>query len=137
MHTDTWHSTQGLGAITHTEMGSKPGDPLGDIVFDFLASRVLYEIDREAHEAGLIHDLPGTDTSFGSRDGSVKISMFDSAFMDDCLFYLLNRCPVSLLEMLRQLAFIATKVFCGHGPILNFRAGKSEAMVFIRGPRSS
>ena len=53
-HSDTWHSTQGMPNVTATYVGSKPGDPLGDIIFNFLACRVLSTFERQASEQGLI-----------------------------------------------------------------------------------
>ena len=47
IHSDAWHSTQGMPNITTTNLGSKPGDPLGDIIFHFLATRVLGSWRRE------------------------------------------------------------------------------------------
>ena len=29
VHTDTWHTTQGLDSVSKTDLGSKPGDPPG------------------------------------------------------------------------------------------------------------
>ena len=43
-HQDTWFTTQGLVEAVVTKMGSRPGDPLGDIIYNFLATLVLKEI---------------------------------------------------------------------------------------------
>ena len=58
VHSGTWHSTQGVFKVTHTDLGSKPGGPLGDICFNFLATRVLNEIFSEALAQDLIFRLP-------------------------------------------------------------------------------
>ena len=52
IHIGTWHSTQGLEEVTCTCIGSKPGDPLGDICFNYLACRILNEVEEELSKRG-------------------------------------------------------------------------------------
>ena len=40
-HMNTWFSTQGLTDVVSTPVGARPGDPLGDEVFHFLAWEVF------------------------------------------------------------------------------------------------
>ena len=54
IHTGTWHSTQGLEEVTNTSIGSKPGDPLGDICFNYLVCRILNEVEEEAAKENLV-----------------------------------------------------------------------------------
>ena len=57
-HAHTWASTQGLGPILHTRAGSKPGDPLGDVVFNILESIVHKELEQEVGEHDGLWQLP-------------------------------------------------------------------------------
>ena len=118
-------------------MAPKPGDPLGGDIFNLFTTRVLNEIAKEAKADSLIFPLPPVDISLDKHDGSVALDLFDTAFMDDCLFCVLRRCPVMMLSMLNRLASIASRIFSCHGLLLNFKSGKSEAMVAIRGHNSS
>ena len=37
-HSDTYFTTEGIGNAVSTVLGSKPGDPLGDVIYNFIAA---------------------------------------------------------------------------------------------------
>ena len=41
VHTAAWFSIRGTGGVTETILGTKPGDPLGDLLYNLLMLRVL------------------------------------------------------------------------------------------------
>ena len=55
---NTWFSTQGVSTVVETKVGSRPGDPLGDVVYNFLATKVLQEVEKEAMSMDLVPMLP-------------------------------------------------------------------------------
>ena len=57
-HEGTWYTTEGLPHPTATHIGSKPGDPLGDIIFNMTEAVVLTAIDREMLACSIGVELP-------------------------------------------------------------------------------
>ena len=54
----TWFAVRGSGQLTATKSGSRPGDPLADILFGFVLSAFLQQTEQALEEAGLITELP-------------------------------------------------------------------------------
>ena len=55
VHTDTWHSTQGVAEVACSAIGSIPGDPRGDMMFNFVAIKIHAQIETRFRSAGLVH----------------------------------------------------------------------------------
>merc|ERR1712026_550839 len=58
VHASTWHTAQGSHAVTIDNFGTKPGDPLGSIVFNFLEQKVLARVQQRVEQAGVVLVLP-------------------------------------------------------------------------------
>ena len=52
-HSDTWLSVEGAANITQVKKGSKPGDNLGDIVFNYIMVAILRDIAQQLLDEGL------------------------------------------------------------------------------------
>eukprot|EP00969_Alexandrium_andersonii_P087178 3845514-Alexandrium_andersonii.AAC.1 len=57
-HTCAWFSTQGLQPIVSTSRGSKPGDPLGDVLYAFMSISIMEQCEQELVSEGLCVHLP-------------------------------------------------------------------------------
>ena len=57
-HTHSWFSTQNLFNVVETSVGSRAGNPFADVMFNFLVTTVMCELEEAAHEDGLIEPLP-------------------------------------------------------------------------------
>ena len=72
-------------------VGSKPGDPLGSILFNYLAVAVLGDVARKSEEAGLLTVLPPPPVSGAlsalQRDGP-PLALSDVTYADDSVFFL-------------------------------------------------
>ncbi|MDA8583618.1 hypothetical protein N9L68_05275 [bacterium] len=63
----SWLTVQGREEVSLTEAGTKPGYPLGDIIFNCVALRVLTKIESTLIDAGLTESIPlRADGSFES-----------------------------------------------------------------------
>jgi len=62
-HSLSWYSFEGLDEFVLTQQGSKPGDPLGDIVFAFLISKVLKHVICNLCSANLNTVVPCRESS--------------------------------------------------------------------------
>ena len=136
-HESTWFSTQGLQVVAGTEVGSIPGDPLGDIVFNFISSRVHGTLEVELHEAGLLSEIdappclatvPGHPTR--------RMRLFDNVYVDDAAFMLLASCAHALIVKTARAAQIIRDVYASFFLVLNMKPGKSEVMLRLCGNKS-
>eukprot|EP00969_Alexandrium_andersonii_P283531 12535150-Alexandrium_andersonii.AAC.1 len=68
----TWVSVDSVEAICATLIGSKPGDPLGDIIYGWVAARVASRLVSRMKDAGLVVRVPGVvgSSPFSSSAGA-------------------------------------------------------------------
>ena len=66
---DTWFSTEGAPNLTLTQRGSRPGDPLADLLFAVLLSDLDQELHCSLQAAGFIDAQPRLDFQTSSLDG--------------------------------------------------------------------
>ena len=133
VHDGSWFSVQGTRSVTATCLGSKPGDPLGDIIFNFLAAKCLKCVYCEASDAGLMHSLPAAPVEVQGHPANDSVYLFDSNHMDDSVFFLFDACAKNLVQKCMRLVSICVTVFTRHGLRLNFKSDKSEVMFKFRG----
>ena len=133
-HDCSWFSTQGLGPVVHSRAGSKPGDPLGDIVFNFLGHRVLECAQRELDKAGLLDWLPeGEPPGLQGLGFDEPCSLLETNYVDDSLFFLATPTAAQLVKDLTHAARVIKRTCAHHAMHLNWKAGKTEAMLAFRG----
>ena len=57
IHSGTWASVQGVASVIKTALGTKPGHPLGDILYNFVVSRVFRALEYDLTRLGVIDDF--------------------------------------------------------------------------------
>ena len=126
------HSTHG---VTLTTRGTRPGDPLGDLLFNLVFQVVM----RQARETFLQRTgLPwlGAPTSpldFSSIPGLPASFHFQLAFVDDLA------CSVAVPDNTQLMSILASMTSSLHeaarqrGLKLNYTQGKTEGMVSVHG----
>ena len=138
VHTATWFSIPGTEGVTETILGTKPGDPLGDLLYNLLMLRVLralhYELDKEgiAVKVGYNSAESWLLRSEANRHDKTE-SLHDVSYMDDEAMFMEDTDPRQLVFKVQKAAEIIYAVFRLHGLRLNFGTGKTEALVFLRG----
>ena len=136
-HVCSWFSTQGVDQVACSQAGSKPGDPLGDIVFNCVSLKLLNEIEASLDAQGLLHHFPCEETEFTEGLGFTEpCKLCETNYVDDSLFVQLSPDAHSLIPRLSALACTVQSAFHRHAMKLNWKAGKSEAMVAFHGPHS-
>ena len=135
-HQDTWYHVQGSTLCTLTRSGSKAGDPLGDLLFNYLMVRTRTQINDELHEQGLLPDLPDLPGEF---DGIVPpvvgtTKLIGSTYVDDDAVPILSESADELVPKIREVMSVIARVYRLHGLPLNFKADKTEALLKFRGP---
>ena len=126
-----------------TDTGTKPGDAPADLIF----AVVFAQVQADLHEALRCEDLlchepfsavgPFGLCSPSSYEGELDyccdVDLPGPAYMDDLTVPVRHADPLVLLGMLARVAELAAIVFARFGMLVNFMAGKTEAVVAIRG----
>eukprot|EP00969_Alexandrium_andersonii_P238686 10536650-Alexandrium_andersonii.AAC.1 len=113
-HQDTWFAVDGAKGVTKTSLGSRPGDPLGDIVFNFLMAKVLHAVESAMREAGLgVQFQVGRDVFSRLRRDTV-VRVFDDSYVDDGAFFAMHRRAQELKRQMECLIRIVTHQFEKH-----------------------
>ena len=121
----SWFVTQGSIECGYSMAGTRPGDPLGDLLYVMLCSKVLSEVRDRSPGLGL-----------ASVDVAPEIDPCLSAptWVDDSAFFQCDPSPESLLRRAKKLCGLVHDAFGKRGLVLNTSKGKSELLVMLRGP---
>ena len=133
-HACTWHSVQGLEEITMDTVGSKPGDPLGSILFNYLAVSVLGEVAKRSEAAGLLATLPpacGDLSRVQAVNGPLPLS--DVTYADDSVFFGAPGTADDVIDRAIALGTIVVSTFQRFCLRLSAKANKTEFMFRITG----
>ncbi len=98
----SWLSTEGLPNVALTNSGTKPGDPLGDILFSFLMVSILGRLQVALASEGLLDTVEWTgkrEFLTGSSPEVKKELCYegDPSYMDDVALLLSEPRPRNLL----------------------------------------
>ena len=134
-HRNTWFHICGAPLLARTLRGARPGDGWADLLFNYLMAQVLHQFESSLAEDGLnltVHwnGLRGLRAD-GGTDYCAEIGV--TAWADDLAFALWHDSPAALVCNLQGLAERLVPHFGARGLELNFAAGKTEAVVCLRG----
>ena len=124
MHANTWHTTQGLEEVTACLLGSKAGDPLGGIVFDFIAARVLKDIEQKLRDEGLIFKVPPV---VGWRCAVEERDVLDATFADDSVYFGPAVPADQVLGAARATLVVVAAVYAKYQLQVNTKVGKRRS----------
>ena len=114
--------------------GTKQGNPLADILFNFVASKIFKSIQNELNDAGLGCKIESTTNTFLGH--TKEHTLTDTDYVDDQLYYDMPNDNTHLIDHMSRMAKIIHIKLLAHGLKPNYKAGKSEMQLFIRGPGS-
>eukprot|EP00435_Cladocopium_sp_Y103_P017695 s325_g4.t1 len=106
--------------------GSRPGDPMADVLFAMVMSRILSIVNQRAEQQG-IHLLQATEQGTVSRTVT---------WVDD-LAVSIQADPEHLVSKTTHVASIIQECMLEHGLSLSYGAGKSAVMLMFHGKRST
>ena len=139
----TWFSVEGAAEVARAWRGTRPGAPIADLCFAFLAARCLRQVRDELRAEGLLAEVPGGHVPRGARPSLVvgrvpeaelpgALEVTDGLYADDDLFVV----PGPAGEVVARTAAAALIVARGFRRFrlrLNFGKGKTEAVVRFAG----
>eukprot|EP00438_Fugacium_kawagutii_P017628 Skav235502 [mRNA] locus=scaffold625:50873:56431:+ [translate_table: standard] len=139
LHRVTWFlCEQESQHVALTTRGSRPGDPIADVLFNLVMGQAMHHIDDRLRDHGLMenfplhHDqpLPSSCRNFASATFSGQ------AWVDDLIYMTSCDDPARLLSQVSQIVSIVQQELASMGIELNLQQGKSEAILHLAGPGS-
>ena len=134
----TFFTIEGIDMPVATHKGTRPGDPIGDLLFNLTMSRILAEMKE------LVLDDPTVEW-FGNptrcsnflEPGALPDAGFaDVSFVDDCAVAI-HATDLSQLQHIAKSVVSAMHQAAGRrGLHLNFEAGKTEMLWHVQGKGS-
>jgi hypothetical protein len=122
--------------MLHT--GTRPGDPLADLVFSLAFVPVQEDILSGLRSLGLVHsiDVLG-DGAFSVSTVVSVVEVLPPTFMDDMVVPIFDEDPFRLLDKVANAMQVILESCVRFGLEVNFAPGKSEALVALHGKGAS
>ena len=133
--TNTHFFIKGLDAPCKTNRGTRPGDPLGDLLYNMVMSLILQDARKRVQIATGAEwcGHPAACPSFDEIPGVPTEAFFDLAFVDDSAVAI-HASSISRVQDIVRAAVEAMDVSArGRGLLLNYAAGKTEVMLHLVG----
>ena len=135
----TWFALRQMpGTLTQTSQGTRPGNPLADLLFAFLFSRVTRELHQQLDSAGLIERFPLQWLP------AIPLDVEEQELFSPCLgswaddLYLATSVSKAsdLISTAQTITAIALDVAASHGLALNLGEDKTNLLLVPRGSGS-
>ena len=137
LHSNTWFMYKNSPYLTATRKGSRPGDPLADLVFNFLFLQVLKDVHSALKVEGLVASLPfATDRHLWDPVFDTQVELSPFVWADDLALAVSASSPTSLPVAAARTAGLACDSLAVRGFTPNTSKGKTECLLAPRGPRS-
>ena len=132
--TDNWFLIDNNPNPCIINRSTKQGDPLADLLFNFFAAVILKSIRASLSAAGYgVVYTPVSTTLFGDLNPGV---ITDLSYVDDGAFqHEIADNSIAIYDM-QTITAIVARAFYSHALLPNFKKGKSEWMICLRGPNS-
>eukprot|EP00438_Fugacium_kawagutii_P018606 Skav234501 [mRNA] locus=scaffold1613:29949:34970:- [translate_table: standard] len=134
--TNTFFLVDGVEQPCATARGTRPGDPVGDVLFNIVMARLLADFKRVMlEETGLpwLTD-PGPHADFSLWAEPPAAGLGDISFVDDCAILVHTDHNDQLEHLLCHILRVFTGLAARRGLVVNFEAGKSEIVWSVVGP---
>ena len=133
----SWFRIRGDKSITVTNRGSRPGDSLADLLFNFAFRQLLGSVHEALDREGLLLTLQWSGTTGQLQEeppATATAKMLGPIWADDLALLAMDSEPDRLLRKLKVMATRIQARLANAGMQVNFKAGKSEAVIQLRGP---
>ena len=123
--------------VVETQLGSRPGESIADIIFAWILHRVLDCIDFKMRDAGCTEFvLSGDERNLWDTGGDAQVLILGPIWADDGAFMTPHQEADVLWTRAKQLAATVLRCFFESGLTPNLAKGKTEMLLTFRGCRS-
>ena len=131
----TRHSTGEV--VVQTQLGSRPGESMADVIFAWIFHRVLDEIAAALRKDECDEVIPaGDEPSLWETSDGGSTPVMGPVWADDGAFLASHADPAVMLDRARALGSTVVRTFLECGLTPNLEKGKSEMMLTFRGAGS-
>ena len=134
-YSHSWISTDGLLNLSRTKVGTRSGEPLGDLIYNFVIANVLRNMHIALQQPGLVDEFPlqpGDAIFHHPERATTSIHVCDDSYVDDTLVLSSAKGAWRALESLNLISIIVN-TFSSHSLRLSWSPGKSETMLMLVG----
>ena len=132
---NTWFLVPGMELPVSTERGTRPGDPLADLIYGLVMAGALREIEAGMCEASLAPEVTLAGVLPGHLPGDVPCAP-SIAWHDDAAFAFVGSTARSLRTAAATTARVVWSAFHCRGLSLSFAPDKSEVLLSPQGKGS-
>ena len=138
MLTSTFFEVKGLASPCHTTRGTRPGDPVADILFNLAMTAMLEDFrDLLTQRSGAPWLGSGAATCDFSTSEPVAVPGYiDVSFVDDTVILVHGRTNEEVMPIIQQTVECMMEVNEQRGLQLSFDKGKTECIWTMRGKGS-
>ena len=138
MFSGTHFMMQGLPGKTATTRGTRPGDPVADILFNMAFRLVVLDARLKIEQSTGM-------SCFGSPEAASDVStawpvpargFAEITFVDDIAYALHSLSPDDVISSLQTVCSFLHDAAATRGLVINYQAGKTEALLKLAGPGS-
>ncbi len=135
LHHNAWFCTEGVEDVAETGTGTKPGDPFGDLVFNFLFAKILDVIHQRLQSEGIGFKVQTNGCRTLSSRGPLKFAEgCDTAFVDDLAVLIMPASSHMVLDAVAIAATVVCDSLVKYAIRINCKPGKTEALIAYNGP---
>ena len=137
--TNTHFFIRGLDAPCRTHRGTRPGDPLGDLLYNMVMSLILRDARNLIHKATGVFwaGSPQACADLLHPDGVPPEAIIDLAFVDDCAMAIHSSTLHRVQDIVKAAVGAMDAAAKGRGLLLNFAPGKTEVILHLVGKGSA
>jgi len=140
LHTNTHFRVRGQPDVTHTRIGTRPGDPFADVIFGYMFSRLLAVVEEKMENLGLLETFEDVDVHgmFPQETDAPLIhhTMLGPTWMDDLCISITADTACALETKAGLATGVLLETCMNHGVTPNLQKGKSEILLTFRGQGS-
>ena len=125
----TWFRLDKSSILTATTRGSRPGDPLADVLFSFSLAGYLSAVDAALADRGLSTVIPACSQPAEWLDAATAVTANHVSWADDYAHLQRAECEESLHATVRASATLHLEVATSVGMELTFAADKSAVLL--------
>ena len=128
----TWFQVNGAAKPCQTARGSRPGDPLADLLFGVILAPPLKRLAAKLQGAGIVPDIVTGGVFPGTRVDEFPCPC-TAAWHDDVILPIAADKAEALISACSHATALASGIFEATGLILNFCPNKTEVMAMPLG----
>ena len=113
--------------------GTRPGDPLADIIFNLGMTFILSELDKCREEPPSVRWEPTRGPFWVSPGNPNMVSCPQVSYVDDLALFISHESPGQLCDRVVDITDRLTEIMASFGLELNMKAWKTECILNLRG----